>query len=386
MRGGTVAEWVTGTRQARGWLLGRPSGIAVRMAPSWLILAGWLTLFYAAALARWLQSVGELRYVIALAAPLLYGVSVLLHELGHALVGRACGLQVRAVVLDALGGATHFDDDPHSAGAAAGVAVAGPAASALLGFSAWAASSVPGGFLHVVLIQLAVGNLLIAAFNLLPGLPLDGGHVLAAGLWRLTGNRWRATTLAAWAGLILSAGIVSVPIVLTMQAGGRPGLLGIAILLLIAGPLASGAYTTLRENRHQPDLQATSAYALARRAIALPASTVVYEAIRVMTVQGAAAVVVTDRRGRGVAVAGETALTGVADRQRPLMSVAEVSRDLRSHDRVPPGLSGLALLRWVRTGGAQAYLLDLPGGDYAVLLRRDLEAAAAGARPTLAHA
>jgi Zn-dependent protease/CBS domain-containing protein len=371
-----------------GWLLGRPSGIAVRVAPSWLILAGWLTLFYAAALARWLPTFDELRYVIALAAPVLYGVSVLLHELGHAIAGRVCGLRVRAVVQDGLGGVTHFDDDPRSSGAAAGVAFAGPAVSALLGFLAWAAASnAPGPFLHVVLIQLAVGNLLIAAFNLLPGLPLDGGHMLAAGLWRLTGDQRRATTLAAWAGLVLSAGIVSVPIVLTMEAGARPGLLGIAILLLVAGPLASAAYTTLRENRDQPDRGAITAYALARRAIVLPPSTRVYEAIRVMTARGAAAVVLTDARGLPVTVAGEEALSGVSDRKRSLISVAEVARGVRSQDRVPAGLSGVALLRWVRAEGAREYLLDLPGGgDYAVVLRRDVEAAAVQTRPTLAPA
>jgi Zn-dependent protease/CBS domain-containing protein len=357
------------------------------MAPSWLILAGWLTLFYSSALARWLPSVGEARYVIALSAPLLYGVSVLLHELGHAVAGRVCGLQVRAVVLDGLGGVTHFDDDPPSAGAATGVAVAGPVASAVLGFIAWvAASSTSGAFLHVVLAQLAVGNLLIAAFNLLPGLPLDGGHVLAAGLWRLTGNQWLATMLAAWAGLMLSAGIVSAPIVLTIQAGHGPSVLGIVILLVIAGPLASGAYVTLRENRYRPDLGAMSAYALARRAIALPPSTRVYEAIRVMTARGAVAVVLADARGLPVAVAGEQALISVPDRQRSLISVAEVARGLRSHGPVPAGLSGPPLLRWVRAGGVQEYLLDLPGGDYAVVLRRDVEAAAAGTWPTLAHA
>jgi hypothetical protein len=113
----------------------------------------------------------------------------------------------------------------------------------------------------------------------------------------------------------------------------------------------------------------------------------VYEAIRVMTARGAAAVVLTDARGLPVTVAGEEALSGVSDRKRTLISVAEVARGVRSQDRVPAGLSGVALLRWVRAEGAREYLLDLPGGgDYAVVLRRDVEAAAVQTRPTLAPA
>lgn len=141
-------------------------------------------------------------------AAVAFLASLLIHELAHALVARRDGIRIRSVTLWMLGGVTQLDGNPDTPRADLLIALAGPAASLLTGavfLGAAAASSAAGGprVATAALMWLALMNGVLAAFNLLPGAPLDGGRVLRAALWHHWADRQRAERGAASAGRVI---------------------------------------------------------------------------------------------------------------------------------------------------------------------------------------
>jgi Zn-dependent protease len=144
----------------------------------------------------------------------LFLASLLAHEIGHALVARRAGLRVRGITLWLLGGVAQLEDEPASPRDELRVAIVGPAVSlALAGAFGVAAAvlSVVGApaLLVVMAAWLALGNVALGVFNLLPAAPLDGGRVLRGLLWRRHGNRVRAAVTATRAGVWVGTGLVA---------------------------------------------------------------------------------------------------------------------------------------------------------------------------------
>src|SRR4051812_25314153 len=178
--------------------LGRVAGVPVFVGPSWFVMAVVITFLYGQPL---VLTLGQSQaYVVSGSFAVLLGVSVLLHELGHCLVARAFGLPVRRIVVNFLAGATEVTKQPETPGREYAVAVAGPMVSLLL--AGLGLAPLPHVEHHSltwrVVENVALTNGLIAAFNLLPGLPLDGGRVLRAFVWKVMGDADRATVVAAW--------------------------------------------------------------------------------------------------------------------------------------------------------------------------------------------
>jgi Zn-dependent protease len=141
---------------------------------------------------------------------LLFFVSVLIHELAHALVARRRGVNVSQITLFLFGGAAALEKDPPTASTEALVAAAGPVSSAVLGALFIAGSvvfqDVPGQLGQVGVWTcrwLGVSNFALAAFNIIPGFPMDGGRLLRAGVWGLTKDFMRATRVASIVGRII---------------------------------------------------------------------------------------------------------------------------------------------------------------------------------------
>jgi Zn-dependent protease len=152
---------------------------------------------------------GTAYLLTAVVTAVLFLASIVAHELGHSLVARRNGVRVRGITLFALGGVATLDGEAPNPGAAARIAAAGPAVSiatgaGLLGLAlgAEAAGLLPGLWV-AGLAWLGAINLTLAVFNLLPALPLDGGRVLQALLWRRRGNRQEATIAAAKLGRVI---------------------------------------------------------------------------------------------------------------------------------------------------------------------------------------
>jgi Zn-dependent protease len=158
-------------------------------------------------------------FAAAVLAVLLFFASVLAHELAHSIVARRQGQTVEGITLWVLGGVSKMSSEARTAGDEFRVAVAGPATTlvlaAIFGGLAFAFDAVvaPGTLLPTVAVWLAIVNLVLGLFNLLPGAPLDGGRILAAALWQRTGDHRRGQISAARAGrtvgIVLVAGSVA---------------------------------------------------------------------------------------------------------------------------------------------------------------------------------
>lgn len=189
--------------------LGKIAGIQIGLHYSWLLIAILIALSMAgqfhAVRPPWSNLVV---WTAAIVTAVLFFAALLLHELAHALVAKAKGLQVRSIVLFALGGVSQIESDPRDAKSEFWIAVVGPLTSLAIGLAllllarvtGWRMGAQPHAPITAVLLWLGYINLLLAAFNMIPGYPLDGGRVLRAIFWGATGSASRSTRLAAQVG------------------------------------------------------------------------------------------------------------------------------------------------------------------------------------------
>ena len=220
-------------------------GISIRIDLSWLPGAALLVWMMAELRFAWLGSaqVG-LRWMAGVSAALLIFISVLIHVLGHCVAARLVGLRVQEASLLVFGGMPRFGVQSRHPVQELFVALAGPATSLILAFVFFCLVQLPlglvGALARHLAAELALVNVLLGAFNLLPGLPLDGGHALRAILWAITGQVLAATRGATWIGIVLAATLIGLGIVLTVnQVAGLHwihgvGMIVLGLLLLIA--------------------------------------------------------------------------------------------------------------------------------------------------------
>lgn len=185
-----------------GWRIGSLFGIPLFIDPLWFVILTLATLNFGLAYLQWGTVLAWSAGVVM--ALLLFG-SVLLHELGHSLVARSQGIKVNSITLFLFGGIASIEEESKTPGQAFQVAIAGPSVSiALFGLLTGLSYVLPVSSLASVLVgELGKINLVLALFNLIPGLPLDGGQVLKAAVWKATGNRFQAVHWAARTGQIL---------------------------------------------------------------------------------------------------------------------------------------------------------------------------------------
>lgn len=185
--------------------IGRIAGIDIRIHVSWLIILVLLTFSLASGyFPVAYPGLTQGTYVLlGFVSTILLFVSVLLHELAHSLVARARGLPVHAIVLFIFGGVSDLEQEPQTAGTEFFMALVGPLTSLLIGGLCYGLLLLLRGsssLIMPVLSYLALINILLAGFNLIPGFPLDGGRILRSIIWKVTGNLHRATDIAAIVG------------------------------------------------------------------------------------------------------------------------------------------------------------------------------------------
>ena len=179
-------------------------GIDILINASWLLAFAIITwslgYYYHTTFSSW--DVGT-AYIVGAVSALLLFVTVLIHELSHSFTARANGLPVREITLFLFGGVSNLNQEPQAPRVELLVALAGPLASLALAGIFYVLHVVAGGApseITAVLGYLAWINLVLVGFNLIPGFPLDGGRVLRAVIWQLTGSLRRATQIATSAG------------------------------------------------------------------------------------------------------------------------------------------------------------------------------------------
>lgn len=216
-----------------GWRIGSLFGIPLYLDPSWFLIVAFVALVEGN---RWLSDYPKwgptIAYGAGLAMALLLFTSVLLHELGHSIVAISQGIKVNSITLFLFGGIASIEKESNTPGQAFQVAIAGPLVSfgLFLGFSFLAKLPGPSeGPLQVLTQHLASINLVLAIFNLIPGLPLDGGQVLKAAVWKITGNRFAGVRWAARSGQFLGWSAIILGLIAFLT---NPGVGGLWLMLL----------------------------------------------------------------------------------------------------------------------------------------------------------
>lgn len=210
--------------------------------PSLLVMGVVLVLLFAP---RWEDRSETSPYVLATVFVVGLYVSVLVHEIAHLVAARAYGMQVDSVTLHLLGGETVIAGESRTPGQELVTSIVGPLASLGIALGAFAISdSMPFGTTADIIWSIAFVNLLVAGFNMLPGLPLDGGRVFRAIIWKVTGREQTGVRIAAWIGRFTAVALVVVTAATSSNV--RDSAINIAIALFIAWFLWEGATDALR--------------------------------------------------------------------------------------------------------------------------------------------
>ncbi|MEM6404621.1 MAG: site-2 protease family protein [Cyanobacteria bacterium P01_D01_bin.116] len=213
----------------KNWRIGSLFGIPLFLDPLWFLILGLATLNFGVSY----QELGSIQaWSIGIIMALLLFGSVILHELGHSLVAQKQGIKVNSITLFLFGGIAAIEEESKTPGQAFQVAIAGPLVSiGLFILLRLISAAIPDTIaLHMMLGDLARINLVLALFNLIPGLPLDGGQVLKSALWKVTGNRFQAVRMAARAGQILGYAAIALGFVVDYITGELITGLWIALL------------------------------------------------------------------------------------------------------------------------------------------------------------
>ncbi|MFC9509152.1 site-2 protease family protein [Streptomyces sp. NPDC057002] len=379
-----------------GLLMGRPFGVPVYVAPSWFLVAALITWVFGGQLERVLPELGAARYLVSLFFAVAFYASVLVHELAHTVAALRFKLPVRRIQLQFFGGVSEIEKEAETPGREFVLAFVGPLLSLLLAGVFYLAMQTvdPGTVPGVLLAGLMISNLIVAAFNLLPGLPLDGGRMLRAVVWKITGKPMTGTVAAAWVGRALAVSVL-IGLPLLTQSGalgseavdnvGMDTVLDALLAAILAAIIWTGAGNSLRMARLREHLPELRARALTRRAVPVETHTPLSEALRRANTAGARALVVVDADGKPLSLVREAAIVGVPEHRRPWVAVSGLAQDLTDGMRVSAELSGEELLDALRATPATEYLVVEETGEiYGVLSAADVERAfvKAMARPS----
>ena len=356
--------------------LGSIRGVPVLLSGSWFIVAALITVTFAPVVQERVPSIGSWAYVVSLVFALLLYASVFIHELSHTLVAQSFGMPVLGIRLNIFGGLSEIAESPSTAWREFAISVAGPAVSLALGVAGLGLERTfsPTGIVGVLLLQVTVANLFVGFFNLLPGLPLDGGHVMRAVLWGITGNAHRSTIVACWAGRVVALAIVALPFGLAGLSGNNPSIITVAWCALIAGFVWIGSSATLTQERLTAAVGTLSVADFVRPFVSVQADAPLAVAMNQVFAANARAIVTTDSAGVVVGLVNEQAVAAVPIDRRPWVDVASVARRVDAQSVIGYDLKGEEMLAALRAKAKQDFLvLDSTGQLVGVLVVADVE-------------
>lgn len=355
------------------------------VAPTWLLGGAVVAFLFAPSATRTLalfpgllpDGAGFDAVVVAVcvAFALLLFASVLLHELAHAWTARRFGHRVDAVVLSAWGGHTSYDGHGATPAGHLLIALAGPATNlALAGALRLVQLAVDGpvtsllGLAALMLLQAAmVANLLVGLFNLLPTIPLDGGMILEAVVWRVTGRRRTGTRVAAGLGRVLAVVVLVWFAVVPLVRGDAVSPFGIMIGLLVASILWRGASQSLRVAGRAERVAGLRADAIVRPGVAVPGTTTVAAALALLAAPAAPGtrdadvLVLLDASGRATAYTTRDALEAVPHEHAGAPATAAATA-LAPAPPVDADLAGDALFEAVRRASMAPVIVAVRSG------------------------
>jgi Zn-dependent protease len=374
------SQRTSGRDASSGVLIGRPFGVPVYVAPTWFLIAALITVSFAGSVESRVDGIGQWKYAVSLTFAILLYLSVLVHELCHTVVALRFGLPVRRISLYLLGGVSEIEKPAQTPAREAGIAFAGPFISLVIGLLSLGLLQVleEGTVARVLAGGLMYSNLVVGVFNLLPGLPLDGGRILSAGVWRATGQRHTGAVVAAWAGRGVAVLVLAIPALLAVRADRPVDVIDIVWGALLASFIWMGASQSLQIAQVQRRIPSLSARSLTRRAIPVPFDTPLAEALRRLNEAGARGMVVISADGTPIGIVHEAAVRAIPEARRPWVPVGDLSRRIQAGHVVSAALSGEELVEALTRLPSSEYLVVEPNGDiYGVLAAADVERAVA---------
>ena len=315
------------TRRAPGLRLATIGGVPVYIGRSWPIIGVIIVATYGPQVARSRPDLGFGAFAVALAYAVLLLVSVLAHEAAHAVVATRAGYRVNRVVADLWGGHTAYDSSTARPGASALVAISGPAANALLALlGALVTPYIQGDIPSLLLRAMWFTNAFVAAFNLLPGLPLDGGFLVDSLVWRITGRRESGLIAAGWCGRVVTVVVVLAFVGWPLLNGQPPDLFNLVWAFFIGAFLWVGATNAIRAGRGSRLLAGIRIDSVWRRAASLPAHASAAQALALRTSGPGTAVVIEDDGRNAIGLLDDDALRTIPEQSLGGVLVTSVMR------------------------------------------------------------
>ncbi|HZZ97442.1 MAG TPA: site-2 protease family protein [Jatrophihabitantaceae bacterium] len=361
--------------------VGKFFGVPLYFAPSWLVIAALLTFYYGPVVQDAVPGVSaSSAYLVAFGYAVLFALCVLAHELGHTAVSLLLKRPVKRIVIFLLGGISEIEREPDRPRDEFLIAAAGPLVSIVVtGIAGVAYDALDAHTLAGTLALLLFwSNLVVVIFNLMPGLPLDGGRVLRAIVWAVSKSQLTGTRAGAVVGRVVAALVF----VLSLVANRGPdGIVAGLVGVMLAAYLWFGAGQSLKYAEVMARLPAVDLETLLRPGLLVRPDLSIAEALRRMWQGSARGLVLIDSADRPAAIVEEARVNAVPPDRRPWVQLSAVARPLEAGLVLRRGLKGEDLLAAVRATPASEYLVvDDSGAPAGILATADLAAALGAAR------
>lgn len=365
-----------------GIKLGRIGGVPVYLSSSWFIITAVITFSVGMQLARGGVIPPLNAYLMGLSCAVAIAVAVLIHEVAHAMTARAFKWPDAHIVLTLMGGHTQFGSFKAKPGASLWVALSGPLSNFVLAGLGWLVMEniQLGVYPNLLLDFFVYANLLLGAFNALPGLPLDGGRLVESIVWKATGSQFKGTIASCWVGRIIAVGIVFYFVLLPFLRGQQPQIITVVVGIMVAMFMWQATTQLIGHSKMMLNLPTVIASDLMSPASAMVSHAMVSDVLSRKAARGGE-IILVDPKGMPVGVIDAQALAKVDPRQGGNVPALAVSRALGQGAIVAEESDGRALIDYLASVESVEYAVISASGHIVGLLhQREIIKAVTGRR------
>ncbi|MGO3393992.1 site-2 protease family protein [Glutamicibacter arilaitensis] len=365
-----------------GIKLGRIGGVPVYLSSSWFIITAVITFSVGMQLARGGVIPPLNAYLMGLSCAVAIAVAVLIHEVAHAMTARAFKWPDAHIVLTLMGGHTQFGSFKAKPGASLWVALSGPLSNFVLAGLGWLVMEniQLGVYPNLLLDFFVYANLLLGAFNALPGLPLDGGRLVESIVWKATGSQFKGTIASCWVGRVIAVGIVFYFVLLPFLRGQQPQIITVVVGIMVAMFMWQATTQLIGHSKMMLNLPTVIASDLMSPASAMVSHAMVSDVLSRKAARGGE-IILVDPKGMPVGVIDAQALAKVDPRHGGNVPALAVSRALGQGAIVAEESDGRALIDYLASVESVEYAVISASGHVVGLLhQREIIKAVTGRR------